>query len=46
MTEKASPFRRTSVPKNFLRAGWKAQPSTLRETKKKGADPAGRAKKL
>jgi hypothetical protein len=27
---KASPFRGTCVPNNFLRAGWKAQPSSLR----------------
>jgi len=27
---KASPFRRTAVLVNLLRAGWKAQPSSLR----------------
>ena len=27
---KASPFRRTCVQNNLLRAGWKAQPSSLR----------------
>jgi hypothetical protein len=35
MCGKASPFRRTRFLKNFLPAGWKAQPSSLRGGKGK-----------
>jgi hypothetical protein len=31
---------------NLRRAGWKDAPSSLRGRKKKGAGPAGKAKKL
>ena len=38
---KASPFRSASVPNNLLRAGWKAEPSSLRGGKQ-GAELAGK----
>ena len=37
---KALPFRRADVPSNLLGAGWKAQPSSLRQKKREGKHAA------
>ena len=42
----ASPFRRTCALNNLLRAGWKAEPSSLRGGGRGGAALAGKPEKV